>query len=76
MSPMPERNLKIARFIGVTPSVAYCDVCMLAFRTRQENLHDADLAKAQMQAEFDRHECRPEQQVVDAALVNITNQPK
>jgi hypothetical protein len=71
MFPMSDRNLKIARFIGVTPSLAYCDVCRLAFRTRQENLHDADLAKAQLQAEFDQHECRPEQQAVDAALVNI-----
>jgi hypothetical protein len=44
---MPDRNLQIARFIGTTPSVAYCDVCKLVFRTRQENLLDADRGRGQ-----------------------------
>ena len=68
---MPERNLKIVRFIGATPSTAYCDVCKLAFRTRTENLHDSDRAKAQLQADFDGHECRPEEKALDEALFNI-----
>lgn len=68
---MPERNLQIVRFIGATPSTAYCDVCKLVFRTRTENLQDLDAAKAQLQADFDQHECRPEEQAVDAALFNI-----
>ena len=68
---MTERNLKIVRFIGATPSTAYCDVCKLAFRTRTENLQDSDRAKAQMQADFDQHECRPEEKAVDEALFNI-----
>lgn len=68
---MPERNLQIVRFIGATPSTAYCDVCKLVFRTRTENLQDSSAAKAQLQADFDQHECRPEEQAVDAALFNI-----
>ncbi|HEX7287490.1 MAG TPA: hypothetical protein VF532_14985 [Candidatus Angelobacter sp.] len=68
---MAERNLKIARFIGVTPSLAYCDVCRLAFRTRKEFLQDADQAKQQLQSEFDKHECKPDPQAVNDALVQL-----
>lgn len=71
MVPMADRNLQIVRFIGATPSTAYCDVCRLVFRTRTENLGDSDAAKAQLTAEFEAHECRPEPQAVDAALFNI-----
>lgn len=68
---MAERNLKIARFIGVTPSLAYCDVCRLAFRTRKEFLQDADQAKQQLQSEFEKHECKPDPQAVNDALVQL-----
>jgi hypothetical protein len=65
---MPERNLQIVRFMGTTPSVAYCDVCRLTFRTRQEFLLDPDQAKQQLQADFEKHECKPQSQVVDGVL--------
>jgi hypothetical protein len=68
---MPDRNLKIVRFIGATPSTAFCDVCKLAFRTRQEFLLDSDKAKQQLQSDFDNHECRPESGAVNAALEQI-----
>ena len=68
---MPDRNLKIARFIGSTPSIAYCDVCRLAFKTRQEFLVDADKAKQQLQYDFDKHECKPEAGAVNDALGHI-----
>jgi hypothetical protein len=68
---MSNRNLRIVRFIGATPSVAYCDVCRLAFRTRQEFLLDADKAKRQLQADFDQHECKPEPGMVNDALEKI-----
>jgi len=68
---MPDRNLKIVRFIGSTPSTAYCDVCRLAFRTRQEFLLDADKAKQQLQSDFDKHECRPQNEAVRDALDHI-----
>lgn len=68
---MPDRNLKIVRFIGNTPSLAYCEVCKLAFRTRQEFLLDADKAKQQLQSDFDKHECRPEDGAVNDVLDHI-----
>ncbi|MGO9123298.1 MAG: hypothetical protein ACLP6G_00280 [Terriglobales bacterium] len=68
---MPDRKLKIAGFIGSTPSTAYCDVCRLTFRTRREFLIDADKAKEQLQSDFDKHECRPEEGVVNDALDHI-----
>jgi hypothetical protein len=68
---MRDRNLKIATFIGTTPSVAYCDVCRLTFRTRPELVHDGDKAKQQLQADFDKHECKPEPGAVDEALESI-----
>ena len=68
---MPDRNLKIARLIGSTPSIAYCDVCKLAFKTRPEFLVDADKAKQQLQSEFDKHECKPEDGAVNDALDHI-----
>jgi len=71
MGFMADRNLRIVRFIGTTPSYAYCDVCRLAFRTRQEFLLDADKAKQQLQSDFDQHECRPEPGTVNAALETI-----
>jgi hypothetical protein len=71
MSPMPDRKLRIARFIGSTPSIGYCDVCKLAFRTRREFLVDANKAKEQLQSDFDKHECRPEEGAVNDALDHI-----
>ena len=68
---MPERKLRIVRFIGSTPNTAYCDVCKLAFRTRQEFVTDADKAKQQLQSDFDKHECRPEDGAVSDALDHI-----
>lgn len=69
--PMADRKLIIVRFIGATPSTAYCNVCRLAFRTKQELLQDADKAKAQLQSEFEQHECRPEESAVNDALTQI-----
>jgi hypothetical protein len=68
---MPDRALKIVRFIGSTPSVAFCDVCRLAFRTRQEFLLDENKAKLQLQADFEKHECKPEEGAVNEALEHI-----
>jgi heterodisulfide reductase subunit B len=68
---MPDRNLKIARLIGSTPSVAYCDLCRLVFNTRQEFLVDADKAMQQLQSDFDKHECKPEAGAVNSALDDI-----
>lgn len=68
---MPDRKLIIVRFIGSTPSTAYCDVCKLAFRTRREFITDADKAKEQLQSDFDRHECKPEVGAVDDVLDHI-----
>lgn len=68
---MADRNLQIARFIGSTPSLAYCDVCRLTFRTRPEFVSDAVKAKQQLQADFDKHECKPEEGAVDDALAHI-----
>jgi hypothetical protein len=65
---MPDRNLKIARFIGSTPSIAYCDLCKLIFKTRQEFFVDADKAIQQLRADFDKHECKPEVGTVNNAL--------
>jgi len=68
---MSDRNLKLVRFIGSTPSVAYCDVCRLTFRTRQEFLLDADKARLQLQSDFDKHECRPEEGAVNDVLDHL-----
>ena len=68
---MADRNLKIVRFIGATPSAAYCDVCRLMFRTRQEFLLDSDKAKAQLQTDFEKHECKPDPGAVNDALQHI-----
>ena len=68
---MAERNLQIVRFIGDTPSVAYCDVCRLTFRTRQEFLLESDKAKQQLMEDFKKHECKPEPGAVDEALTHI-----
>jgi len=68
---MADRNLQIAKFIGSTPSMAYCDVCRLVFRTRQEFLIDADKAKLQLQSDFEKHECKPEEGAVNEALNHI-----
>jgi hypothetical protein len=65
---MPDRNLKFARFIGSTPSLAYCDVCKLAFKTRQEFFVDSEKAIQQLQSEFEKHECKPEDGAVKDAL--------
>jgi len=68
---MPDRKLRIVRFIGSTPSTAYCDVCKLAFRTQRELITDAVKAKDQLQSDFDAHECKPEEGAVNDALEHL-----
>jgi hypothetical protein len=68
---MPDRKLIIVRFIGSTPSTAYCDVCKLAFRTPREFVTDAVKAKQQLQSDFEQHECKPEEGAVNEALTHI-----
>jgi hypothetical protein len=68
---MSERNLQIVRFIGETPSLAYCDLCRLAFRTRQEFLMDPGKAKQQLKSDFEKHKCKPESHVVNDALAQV-----
>lgn len=68
---MADRKLRIVKFIGSTPSTAYCDVCKLAFRTRRELVSDAEKAKQQLQSDFDQHECKPEEGAVNDALAHI-----
>jgi hypothetical protein len=68
---MAERNLKIVRFIGATPGSAYCDVCKLMFKTRPEFVVDAEKARQQLQADFDKHECRPEKEAVLRVLDDL-----
>jgi len=68
---MAERNLQIVRFIGTTPSVAYCDLCRLTFRTRQEFMLDSEKAKQQLLSDFEKHECKPEPGAVADALAHI-----
>jgi hypothetical protein len=68
---MAERNMQIVRFMGITPSVAYCDVCRLTFRTRQEFISDPDKAKEQLLADFAKHECKPEPDIVNSTLAQI-----
>ena len=71
MSSMPDRKLRIVKFIGSTPSTAYCDVCKLAFRVQRELITDSDKAKKQLQSDFDKHECKPEEGAVNDALEHI-----
>ena len=68
---MPDRNLKIARFIGTTPSVAYCDLCKLIFRVRPDLVHNEEEAKRQLKKRFDEHDCKPEEAAVNDALEHI-----
>ncbi len=68
---MPDRKLVIVRFIGSTPSTAYCDICKLAFRTQREFVTDAVKARQQLQSDFDNHECKPEEGAVNEALTHI-----
>lgn len=51
--------------------MAYCDVCRLAFRTRPDLLVDFEKAKQQLQEDFDKHECKPEESAVNDALSHI-----
>ncbi len=68
---MADRTLKIAKLIGSTPSLGYCDLCKLTFRTRPEFIVDPEKAKQQLMADFEKHECRPEPEAVDDALIHI-----
>ena len=63
--------MQIVRFMGTTPSVAYCDVCRLTFRTRQENILDPEKAKEQLLHDFNKHACKPEPDAVNSALAQI-----
>lgn len=55
----PLRALLIVTFAGLT------------FRTRQEFISDPDKVKEQLLADFARHECKPERDMVNSTLAQI-----
>jgi hypothetical protein len=52
-----KRNIRATKWLGVTPAIAVCTACDREFKTPMSALRRTGDAQANLQAQFDVHEC-------------------
>ena len=60
---MAKRILRVAKWIGTTPAVGFCDLCKREFVLPVTALKNVVEARTEMQALFDQHLCESEEPV-------------
>ena len=56
---MPKRSLRVIKWLGTTPVVAVCAFCGEQFKAPMSSLSKTADAQANLQRQFDAHECKP-----------------
>jgi hypothetical protein len=54
---MPERNLRILKWLSTTPAIGVCTNCTRQFKVPMSALRRTADAQANLQEQFDRHKC-------------------
>jgi hypothetical protein len=62
---MPKRNLRVLKWIGVTPAVATCTLCKREFKVPLAALKRLSDAQENLKLQFAEHEC-----IGDASTTN------
>ena len=55
-----KRNLRVVKWLSSTPVVAVCSFCSREFKVPMSALSRTVDAQANLQQQFDRHTCQPE----------------
>jgi hypothetical protein len=56
---MPEREMRIVKYIGSMPCIAACMYCNQQFRVSGTGVHTVESAMATLQEQFGGHKCKP-----------------
>ena len=67
---MIQRRLRVAKWLSTTPVLGVCTLCSREFKVPMSALRRTADAQANLQEQFDRHKCEPEESGQAAALVN------
>jgi len=54
-----KRNLRVVKWLGVTPAVAACTFCNREFKVPMDVVRRTADAQANLQHQFDAHQCQP-----------------
>jgi len=54
---MPKRNLRVLKWMGMTPALAACTLCKREFKVPLESLKSVAGAQKYLQLQFTQHEC-------------------
>jgi hypothetical protein len=54
---MPERNLRILKWLNATPAIGVCTSCTREFKVPMSALTRTADAQVNLQGQFDRHKC-------------------
>jgi hypothetical protein len=55
---MPKRNLRVVKWLSITPAIAICEYCSKQFKVPLTQLMKTSEAQANLQEQFDRHSCK------------------
>jgi hypothetical protein len=58
--PPKKRNLRVSKWLGMTPAVAVCTFCGREFKAPMDALRRVGDAQANLQDQFSRHQCEPD----------------
>jgi len=56
---MIQRRLRVIQWLSTTPALAVCTLCNREFKVPLGALRNTADAQANLQEQFDRHECEP-----------------
>jgi len=59
-NPPKKRNLRVVKWLSMTPVVAVCTFCNREFKAPMSALSRTTDAQANLQGQFDRHMCQSE----------------
>lgn len=58
--PMTQRRLKVVQWLNTTPAIGVCTLCSWEFKVPLNALRRTADAQTELQEQFDRHKCDPE----------------
>jgi hypothetical protein len=64
---MPERRLRVVKWLSTTPAIGACTYCTREFKVPMRALTRTADAQANLQEQFDRHKCEREDATRGAA---------
>jgi hypothetical protein len=63
-----KRNLRVVKWLSMTPAVAMCTLCSQEFKAPMEALRRTTDAQTNLQQQFDAHKCRSDTPQVEARV--------